>query len=172
MRAHFTAASFRRRRETMDNTSTRAAPQNGPRRSPASISSNMKARQSAKLRELRQALVNAGFSALDKQAKVLQLSRSTAWTVMSGSHKSSGLSATIIKRMLTSQQLPPSARTVVLEYVEEKNAGMYGHDQYRLRIFRTQLGQFANVDTSSAACMGADGEHSLHTSTGSFGLPR
>ena len=156
----------------MDKTSTRAAPQNGPRRSPASISSNMKARQSAKLRELRQALVNAGFSALDKQAKVLQLPRSTAWTVMSGSHKCSGLSATIIKRMLTSQQLPPSARTVVLEYVGEKNAGMYGHDQYRLRIFRTQLGQFANVDTSSAACMGADGEHSLHTSTGSFGLPR
>ena len=119
-RAHFTAASFRRRRETMDKTSIRAGPQNGPRRSPASISSNMKARQSAKLRELRQALVNAGFSALDKQAKVLQLSRSTAWTVMSGSHKSSGLSATIIKRMLTSQQLPPPARTVVLEYVGEK----------------------------------------------------
>ena len=156
----------------MDKTSIRAAPRNGPRRSAASISSNMKARQSAKLRELRQALMDAGFVTLSKQARVLELSRSTAWTVMSGSHKSSGLSATIIKRMLTSQQLPPSARTVLLEYVGEKNAGMYGHDQYRLRIFRTQLGQFANVDTSSAACMGADGEHSLHTSTGSFGLPR
>ena len=135
----------------MDKTSTRAGPQNGPRRSPASISSNMKARQSAKLRELRQALMDAGFVTLSKQARVLELSRSTAWTVMSGSHKCSGLSAAITKRMLNSPQLPPSARTVLLEYVEEKSAGLYGHGQHQLRLFRAQLGQLANVDRSSAA---------------------
>jgi hypothetical protein len=104
----------------------------------------MKARQSAKLRELRQALMDAGFVRLDKQARVLELSRSTAWTVMSGSHKSSGLSAAIIKRMLNSPQLPPSARTVLLEYVEEKSAGLYGHGQHQLRLFRVQLGPLAN----------------------------
>jgi hypothetical protein len=111
----------------------------------------MKARQSAKLRELRQALMDAGFVRLDKQARVLELSRSTAWTVMSGSHKSSGLSAAIIKRMLNSPQLPPSARTVLLEYVEEKSAGIYGHGQGPLRLFRAQLGQLANVDRSASA---------------------
>ena len=46
---------------------------------------------------------------------------------MRGSHKFSGLSAAIIKRMLNSPQLPPSARKVLLEYVEEKSAGTYGH---------------------------------------------
>jgi hypothetical protein len=111
----------------------------------------MKAKQSAKIRELRQALMKLGFVTLDKQARVLKLSRSTAWTVMSGSHKCSGLSAAIIKRMLNSPQLPPSARMVLLEYVEEKSAGTYGHAQYRLRKFRAQLGRLANADRCSAA---------------------
>ena len=43
-----------------------------------------------------------------------------------GNHKASGLSATIIKRMLTSQQLPPPARKIILEYVEEKLAALMG----------------------------------------------
>jgi hypothetical protein len=139
----------------MDKTSIskiiRADPRNGSIRSPASICSDLKARQSAKLHELRQALMDAGFVRLDKQARVLELSRSTAWTVMSGSHKCSGLSAAIIKRMLNSPQLPPSARTVLLEYVEEKSAGLYGHGQGPLRLFRAQLGQLANVDKSASA---------------------
>ena len=142
----------------MDKTSIskiiRAGPPNGSMRSPVSICSDMKARQSAKIRELRQALMGAGFVTLDKQAEVLELSRSTTWTVMSGNHKCSGLSAAIIKRMLNSPQLPPSARTVLLEYVEEKSAGIYGHSQDRLRIFRAQLGQLANVDRCSAADSG------------------
>jgi hypothetical protein len=100
----------------------------------------MKARQSAKLREFRQALMDAGFVSLDKQARVLELSRSTTWTVLSGSHKGSGLSAAIINRMLNSPQLPPSARMVLLEYVEEKSAGIYGHGKNQLRLFRSQLG--------------------------------
>jgi hypothetical protein len=117
----------------------------------ASSTPAMKAKQSAKIRDLRQALMKLGFVTLDKQARVLELSRSTTWTVMRGSHKCSGLSAGIIKRMLNSPQLPPLARTVLLEYVEEKSAGTYGHGQYRLRIFRAQLGQLANVDRCSAA---------------------
>lgn len=135
----------------MDKTSIsktiRAGPANGSMRSPAPICSEMKARQSAKIRELREVLVSAGFVTLDKQARVLGLSRSTTWTVTSGSHKCSGLSAAIIKRMLTAPQLPPSARTVLVEYVEEKSAGIYGHRPYPLRVFRAQLGQLANVDS-------------------------
>ena len=110
-------------------------------RTPASISLDMRAKQAAKIRELRQVLVNAGFSVLDQQAVALGLSRSTAWAVLKGNHKSSGLTATLINRMLTSPKLPPSARAVLIEYVEEKSAGAYGHNKDRLRIFRAQCAE-------------------------------
>ena len=106
----------------------------------ASISSNMKAMQSAKIQEVRQALVDAGYLTLVQQSKSLGLSRSTAWTVLKGSHKCSGLSANIVKRMLSSPQLPPPAAKILLEYVEKKTAGVYGHNKDRLRVFRAQLG--------------------------------
>jgi DNA invertase Pin-like site-specific DNA recombinase len=57
----------------------------------------MKARQSAKIRELREALVASGFLTLDEQSKALGLSRSTTWTILKGNHKASGLSAAIIE---------------------------------------------------------------------------
>src|SRR5262249_11704985 len=44
--------------------------------------SRMKARQSAKIREIAEALVCAGFVKLDAQAKVLGLCRSTTWTIL------------------------------------------------------------------------------------------
>src|SRR3954447_13224242 len=58
-------------------------------------SAEAKARQSSKIKELRDELVSAGFNTLDRQAGALGLSRSTAWTVLRGHHKNSGLSATI-----------------------------------------------------------------------------
>jgi hypothetical protein len=133
----------------------RAGPRKGAMRTPASIISGMKARQSAKIQELRQSLVHDGFVTIDEQARVLALSRSTAWTVMRGNHKCSGLSAATIKRMLSSPLMPPSARMVLLEYVEEKSTGIYGHSKNRLRLFRSQLRrtnvELANVDRCSAA---------------------
>ena len=83
--------------------------------------------------------MDAGVLMLDQQAKSLGVSRSTAWAMLKGNHKSSGLSATLINRMLTSPQLPRSARKIILEYVEEKLAGAYGHDTARLRQFRARL---------------------------------
>jgi hypothetical protein len=70
----------------------------------------------------------------------LGLSRSTTWTITSGKHKTSGLSAAIISRMLASPRLPPTARAIVLEYVEEKLAGCYGHRPLRIRQFGARLG--------------------------------
>jgi hypothetical protein len=110
-------------------------------RAPASISSNMKARQSVKIKELKHALVEAGFLGLDQQAAALGLCRSTTWAVLKGNHKSSGLSATIVKRMLASPQLPQSARLALLEYVEEKSAGAYGHNKGQRRAFRARIEQ-------------------------------
>ena len=111
----------------------------GPARTPASISATMKARQSAKIGELRQALRDEGFLPLDQQAAVLGLSRSTAWTVLNGNHKASGLSAAVIKRMLASPRLPPKARQILEEYIEQKTAGSFGHSKNQVQRFRARL---------------------------------
>src|SRR6185312_8922711 len=57
-------------------------------------------KQRLKIEEISTTLAECGFVALDEQAYVLGLSRSTAWTVLRGKHKSSGLSAMTINRML------------------------------------------------------------------------
>jgi len=94
-----------------------------------------KTRQAAKIRELGEALIASEILTLDAQAEALGLSRSTTWTILKGSHKSSGLSAAIINRVLAAPQLPPLVRAKVLEYIEEKTAGLYGDCQPRLRKF-------------------------------------
>src|SRR5215471_1539863 len=99
----------------------------------------MRGRQSAKIRELRDALAAAGLRTLDKQAAALTLSRSTTWTLLKGNHKGSGISAAIINRMLLAPRLPPPVRTTILKYVAEKAAGLYGDSDLRLRKFTAQL---------------------------------
>ena len=76
---------------------------------------------------------------LDEQAFVLGLSRSTAWTVTRGMHKTSGLSAMTINRMLASHRLPPKVRAKLLEYIAEKLAGTYGDQEYRLKAFASKI---------------------------------
>ena len=68
-----------------------------------------KARQSAKIRELGQVLIDVGLRSLDDQANALGVPRSTAWTILKTCHKSYGLSAAVIERMLRSSKLPPRA---------------------------------------------------------------
>ena len=106
---------------------------------PSPVSVTMKARQSSKIRELAEAVESAGFLTLDEQARVLGVPRSTAWTIRRVSHKASGLTASIINRMLTAPQLPPLVRSKILEYVEEKAAGFYGGSQNQLRNFVARL---------------------------------
>jgi hypothetical protein len=99
----------------------------------------MKARQTSKIRELGDALISTGFLTLDNQAKALGLSRSTTWTILKANHKSSGLSAAIINRMLVSPQLPPLARSIILEYIEEKAVGLYGGSRTQRHRFAARL---------------------------------
>ena len=106
---------------------------------PVPLTATMKARQSYKIRELAEALKSAVFLTLDEQANALGLSRSTAWTIRRASHKASGLSASIINRMLAAPELPPLARTKILEYVEEKAAGLYGGSRSQRRKFAARL---------------------------------
>jgi hypothetical protein len=106
---------------------------------PLPLTTRMKARQSSKIKELAKAVESAGFLTLDEQAKALGLSRSTTWTIRKASHKASGLSASIINRMLAAPELPPLARTKILEYVEEKAAGLYGGSRNQRRRFAARL---------------------------------
>jgi hypothetical protein len=105
--------------------------------------SELKARQSSKIGKIRRALVATGFDTTTKQAAVLGLSKSTTWAVLSGHHKGSGLSTSVINRILRSKELPPTVRRIIEEYVQEKLLGEYGHRTARLRKFGEQLGHWA-----------------------------
>src|SRR2546421_8963647 len=100
---------------------------------------DVKSLQSNKIKEIGQALSACGLVALDAQARALGISRSTAWTIVGGHHKASGLSATVINQMLSAPQLPPVVRAILFEYIEEKIAGSYGHSSKLVRQFATRL---------------------------------
>ena len=97
-----------------------------------------KARQAAKLAEIREALIAAGCDTTAKQASVLGVGRSTAWALLN-LNKRAGPTAIVIKRILSSPNLPPVARRKVEEYVEEKIGGLYGHSERRNQLFRDKL---------------------------------
>src|SRR5213082_1088684 len=78
-----------------------------------------KRRQASKLTEIREALVAEGFDSAGKQASVLGIARPTAWVLLNRD-KRTGPSSVIIKRILSSPNLPLAARRKVEEYVEEK----------------------------------------------------
>ena len=99
----------------------------------------MKVLQCAKIAELRKILEQAGYRSVSEQAVVLGLSRSTTWALLKANHKASGVSGSIIKRMLRSAALPLAVRQWIDEYVGEKLAGKYGHRRNRLRIFKAQV---------------------------------
>ena len=104
----------------------------------------MRQRQIAKIGEIADALPKVGLRTLDDQAKALGLLRSTAWNLLRANHKASGISARTIKRILAAPKLPPLVRAIVLQYVAEKTAGLYGDDRRRLRVFTAQLGLHAH----------------------------
>jgi hypothetical protein len=99
-----------------------------------------KALQTSKIREIGKALPAAGYVELDDQADALGLCRSTTWAILQANHKHSGLTAAVIHRMLESRRLPGSVRSKVLEYVEEKLSGRYGHNAKQLHHFSQRLG--------------------------------
>ena len=98
-----------------------------------------KTRQTSRIRELGAALAADGLVTLGEQARALGLSRSSAWTVLKANHKASGLAAGTINQMLSSPALPPRARVTILTYIEEKFAGLYGHNKMQLRRFAAGL---------------------------------
>jgi hypothetical protein len=100
---------------------------------------DLKARQSSKIREIGNALITAGIISLNAQAKVFGLPRSTAWTILSAKHKGTGISARIICRMLSSGELPVLVRAKIMKYAGEKAAGIYGGTKRQRRTFTAKL---------------------------------
>jgi hypothetical protein len=96
------------------------------RKARADFQLKAKIRQVSKLEAIRQALVAAGYHTIGKQAAMLGVGRSTAWAVFNCDTRI-GPSANVIKRILSSPHLPPTARRKVEEYVEERISGLYGH---------------------------------------------
>jgi hypothetical protein len=102
-------------------------------------SRSARTQQRLKIEQITRTLAECGFVALDEQADVLGLSRSTAWTILRGKHKTSGLSAMTINRMLTTGRLPPRVRLKLLEYIAEKLSGAYGDRKHRLEAFASRI---------------------------------
>jgi hypothetical protein len=122
--------------------------------------------QAFKIRELGEALVEAGYVALDEQADALGLCRSTTWTILQATHKTSGLSATVINRMLACPQLPAPVRAKLIEYVEEKISGRYGHGKVQLREFADRLPPSLNVVQFRGARRRAGGDRTVSDARG------
>jgi hypothetical protein len=99
--------------------------QNWSARSCALSLADVKARQSSNIREIGEALITAGFISLDAQAKALGLPRSTAWTMLSAEHKAHrALREDHLPDVRT--DLPLLVRAKIIEYAEERAAGVYG----------------------------------------------
>jgi|SRR6516162_2161180 hypothetical protein len=94
-----------------------------------------KARQASKLAKIHKALVSAGCDTVRKQAAVLGLRRSTTYAILN-LDKRAGPSANIIKRILSSPNLPPRVRRKFEEYIQDKIFGRYGHSQRSAQAFR------------------------------------
>ena len=112
--------------------------QSGDRRSRIDFQLEAKEKQALKLAEIRQALVAAGYVTTAKQAAVLGVGRSTAWWLLNHD-KRAGPSAKVIKRILSSPQIPKRVRLKVEQYVKEKIHGLYGHSEQRTEWFGAQF---------------------------------
>ena len=66
------------------------------------------------------ALVAAGYTSLDAQAKALGVHRATAWTIIRKKHKLDRLNTNTTNRMLRNPELPQCVRAVIEQYVAER----------------------------------------------------
>jgi hypothetical protein len=106
-----------------------------------------KERQAAKLADIREMLVAAGYDTTAKQAAVLGVCRATAWVVLNRD-KRAGPSASVLKRILSSPSVPPTVRRKIEEYIQDKSRGLYGHCEPSTRAFSSQFDIRHRVSTT------------------------
>jgi hypothetical protein len=83
-------------------------------------SSGARHKYSTNIRHIAEAVVAAGYTSLDKQAKALGVHRATAWTIIRDKHKLDRLNISTINRMLANPELPPCVREVIQRYLAER----------------------------------------------------
>ena len=83
------------------------------------IKSSSGVRQTTPIEYIADALVAAGYTSLDKQAKALGIHRATAWTIIKKKHKLGRLNPDTVNRMLANRELPASVRIVIEQYLAE-----------------------------------------------------
>ena len=66
--------------------------------------------------EITEALLRSGYTSLDAQAQALGISRSTAWTIITGKHKRGRLHANTTIKILSNPALPAQVRAVMEVY--------------------------------------------------------
>jgi hypothetical protein len=77
-------------------------------------------RRTTPVQHIADALVAAGYTTLDEQAKALGIHRATAWTIIKKKHKLGRLNPDTTNRMLGNRELPPSVRIVIEQYLAER----------------------------------------------------
>jgi hypothetical protein len=65
-----------------------------------------------------EALVAAGYTSLDKQAKALGLHRATAWTITKNRHKLGRLNTKTAQLILANPYTPPSVRAIIQQALD------------------------------------------------------
>src|SRR5512132_4002606 len=74
------------------------------------LSTRSPQRRTVPIRMIAEALVAAGYTSLDKQAKALGLHRATTWTIMKTRHKLGRLNRDTAQRILEHPDTPLSVR--------------------------------------------------------------
>jgi hypothetical protein len=105
----------------------------------AAILQDKRAAQAHKIGGIKAALASSGCRTLSRQAFALGLCRSTTWNLLTGGHKHCGLTADLVNSMLRSPTLPEPVGLVILDYVQRKLAGEYGHSARAIERFRDRL---------------------------------
>jgi hypothetical protein len=77
-------------------------------------------RRIAAIQDIADALLAAGYTSLDEQAKALGIHRATAWTIVKTKHKLGRLNITTTQRILANPDTPQTVRAVIQQYLAER----------------------------------------------------
>ena len=114
--------------------------------------------QQRRILEISEILSRHGYCTVNQQARILNVPRSTAWTILRPTHKHSGLTVRVLRRILSSRELPPEARQKVLDYLHEKADGRFGSNRNCQRRFKTKAMQMGLVPSCSMSEQTVAGE--------------
>ena len=78
-------------------------------------------RRKIPIQPIAEALIEAGYTSLDEQAKALGLSRSTAWTIAKTKHKLGRLNTKTTRCILANPETPVSIRAIIHSILDLKN---------------------------------------------------